>query len=254
MLGRSKTLRLLGAGLAALCALVTASCGRLDPTAGVGPSVHPPTPQPSASRHKGDISPRRVAHPTSSQTATTRTPTATPTPTVTLTPLPQPAETYAAPKMPAPPKDSEPELVRIRYALKKIVWSAVGEVNEDKTSSSCTRSNNDLVRIGDYDFTCDVKFKGVRTRFKVTAEVKTSKVDWRWSAAELPVSESKAVYEVTRQAFKPARATCDLVDLELVKVGTQTGITCWVTDIYNERLAYRGKLLTDGAIAFRPDS
>jgi hypothetical protein len=243
---------LIGVGLAGLAIGLTAACGGAEPSAGSVPSLRSPEP---AASHRGDISPRRLTGNTDTPDSTptpTRTP--TPTPTITMTPLPQPSKTYPAPEMPKEPKETDPELDRITYRLKTIVWASAGEVEEKQTTSTCSKSENDIIRVGSYKFTCDVKLSGVQTRFDISATVKESEVKWTWTADELPVTEKKAVYEATRQAFRPARVTCDVVDLELVKVGAQTGLTCWVTDVYNKQVSYRGKLLPTGALAFSPDA
>ncbi|MFD2081431.1 hypothetical protein SAMN05421678_10673 [Actinopolymorpha cephalotaxi] len=242
------------AGLAVLALGVTAGCGPLGALTDSNDSAASRTPEPSSTAQRGDISLRKLTDATGTpRPAPTRTATPTPSPTVTLTPLPRPTSTYPAPKLPSPPKDAAPELERIRYRLETIVWASAGEVDEKGTKSSCSKSEDDIIALGTYKFTCDVRLDDVRTTFAITATVKESEVNWGWSAAKLPVTEKKAVYEATRQAFRPARVTCDITDLEAVEVGTRTGLTCWVTDVYNERVTYHGKLLPNGALAFEPD-
>ena len=248
-MSRARTPRWIAVGLIAAVVGVVTACGATGPVANL-PRLDgaPSTP------HKGDISPRRVAQPLKPGDPKAATKTATPTPTVTLTPLPQPDQTYAAPKMPEGPSKSDPELDHIAYQLKRVVWASAGVVDPKTTKASCSKSENDIIQVGSYTFTCDVTLWGSSTRFQVKAKVNRSDVAWSWSAAKLPVSEDKAIHEATRQAFKPARVTCDVIDLELVSVGTRTGLSCWVTDIYNKSTVYRGELLPDGSLAFRPDS
>jgi hypothetical protein len=209
----------------------------------------------STSTHKGDTSPRRVAQPDLSEPASadpTKRPSAVPT--VTMSPLPQPKETFANPSMPKPPAKSDTELTRIAYQLKTEVWRSAGVVDPKTTKANCTVSENDIIQVGTYDFTCDVSLWGSSTRFGVRAKVSRSEVEASWTAKRLPVSEKKAIYEVTRQSFKPARVTCDIIGLELVEVGNRNAFTCWVTDVYNEAVTYKGELLPAGALAFRPES
>ncbi len=247
------------AGLVAVAGLalgVTVGCGPVAALTGSADSdgaAASRTPEPSSTAQRGDTSLRKLTGATDSPRPTPTT-SPTPTPKVTLTPLPRPTSTYPAPKLPAAPKDEAPELERIRYKLETIVWAAAGEVDEKATKSSCSKSENDIIALGTYKFTCDVKLDDVSTRFAITATVKKSEVNWGWTADKLPVTEKKAVYEATRQAFRPARVTCDVTDLEAVEVGTSSGLTCWVTDVYNERVTYHGKLLPNGALAFEPDS
>ncbi|MET9023197.1 hypothetical protein ABZV93_24800 [Actinopolymorpha sp. NPDC004070] len=252
-LGLAGVLRLLRVGgLAGLALGVTVGCGPLDALTNATGSTDSRTPEPRSTAQRGDTSLRKLTSATDTPKPTpTRTP--TPTPTVTLTPLPRPTSTYPAPKLPPPPKDEAPELERIKYKLETVVWASAGEVDQKGTRSSCSKSENDIIALGTYKFTCDVKLDDVQTRFAITATVKRSEVNWGWSAAKLPVAEKKAVYEATRQAFRPARVTCDVTDLEAVEVGTRTGLTCWVTDVYNENVTYHGKLLPNGALAFQPD-
>jgi hypothetical protein len=205
--------------------------------------------------HKGDTSPRRVAQPVPSTPASAKpTKRKSPVPTVTLSPLPQPEKTFATPQMPKAPAKSDAELTRIAYQLKTEVWKSAGVVDPKTTKANCTVSENDIIQVGTYDFTCDVSLWGSSTRFGVRAKVTRSEVEASWTAKRLPVSEEKAIYEATRQSFKPARVTCDIIGLELVEVGNQNAFTCWVTDVYNESVTYRGELLPTGALAFRPES
>ncbi|GAA2758503.1 hypothetical protein [Actinopolymorpha rutila] len=239
-------------GLACLALGVTVGCGPLGALTNANGSAASRTPEPSSTAQRGDTSLRKLTGATDTPKPTpTKTP--TPTPTVTLTPLPRPTRTYPAPKLPPRPKDEAPELERIRYKLETIVWASAGEVDEKGTKSTCSKSEEDIIALGTYKFTCDVRLDNVKTRFAITATVKKSEVNWGWSAAKLPVTEKKAVYEATRQAFRPARVTCDVTDLEAVEVGTRSALTCWITDVYNERVTYHGKLLPNGALVFEPD-
>ncbi len=236
--------------LAGLLAPVLAACGS-NPTAHLPSLTGDEGPS-----HKGDISPRRVAQPLPNGNLRpgSRRRTTTPLPKVTMTPLPQPDETFATPKMPEPPAKSDPELSRITYELKRVVWGAAGVVDPKTTKAKCSKGENDIIQVGSYQFSCDVTLWGSSTRFNVRAKVNRSDVAWSWSAARLPVSEDKAVYEATRQSFKPAKVTCDVIKLDLVEVGTREGVTCWVTDVFNKQQTYHGELLPDGALAFTTDS
>jgi hypothetical protein len=156
--------------------------------------------------------------------------------------------------MPKGPEKADPELSHIKYKLRTIVWNSAGVVDPKTTKVTCDVDEDDIIKIGTYDFGCRVTLWGSTTKFKVKAKVNESDVEWSWTATALPVSEQKAVYEATRQGFKPARVTCDIVGMKLVTVGVRDGFTCWVTDVYNENIPYRGELLPNGALAFRPDS
>lgn len=232
--------------LATFVVAALTGCDQIRSAANVGPPTNE-----SKNTAKGDISPRRLAQPSRSGGRSTK-PTATPT--VTLSPLPQPHETFVTPKLPAPPAKSDSELVQIAYQLKTVVWKSAGIVDPKTTKAHCSRSENEIIQVGSYKFTCNVTLWGSSTAFRVAAKVGASDVKWSWSAVKLPVSEKKAVYEATRQGFKPARVTCDIVKLELVEVGKPGGLTCWVTDVYNKSTPYRGELLPNGSLAFRPAS
>ena len=206
-------------------------------------------------QHRGDISPRRVAEPDlEAKAATPGVTKAGPTPTVTLSPLPQPQKTFVTPRMPKAPSKTDTELMRIAYQLKTVIWESSGIVDPETTKAQCTKSADEIIKVGRYVFSCDVSLWSSSTEFKIRAKVNRSDVEWSWSADKLPVSEDKAVHEATRQSFKPARVTCDVIKLELVEVGVPNGLTCWVTDVYNKSTPYRGELLPDGALAFRPAS
>lgn len=180
-------------------------------------------------------------------------------PKVTLKALEQPEHVYPDPKFPAAPKESEAELDRIEYILAKVAWSSAGVVDKD-AETDCDISESKLIKVGDYKFDCTVSTSGVKPTFKVAAKVTSKQVELDWRASWLPVSEDKAVYEATRQAFRPARVTCDIVDVELVRVDKSDGLTCWVTDTHNKRTTYHGELvLTKGesgdtkfVLAFKP--
>jgi hypothetical protein len=237
--------------LGAMCLLATTAtgCGAL------GADLGAPLTGPKDGQHRGDISPRRVAEPEIEPRAATPGATkAGPTPTVTLSPLPQPRKTFDTPRMPNAPSKTDTELMRIAYQLKTVVWESSGIVDPKTTKARCTKSADEIIQVGRYAFTCDVSLWGSSTEFKVRAKVNRSAVEWSWSAKRLPVSEDKAVHEATRQSFKPARVTCDVTKLELVEVGVERGLTCWVTDVYNKSTPYYGELLPDGALAFRPKS
>jgi hypothetical protein len=219
-----------------------------------GSELRLPPSKSGSTPHKGDTSPRRVAQPVPSEPASAEpTKSASAVPTVTMSPLPQPTKTFATPQLPKAPAKSDTELSRIAYQLKTEVWTSAGVVDPKTTKADCNVSENDIIRVGTYDFTCDVSLWASSTRFSVHAKVSRSEVQARWTAKRLPVSEQKAIYEATRQSFKPARVTCDIIGLELVEVGNRNAFTCWVTDIYNEAVTYKGELLQAGALAFRPE-
>ncbi|GAB3401846.1 hypothetical protein [Flindersiella endophytica] len=162
--------------------------------------------------------------------------------TVTLKALEQPADGYPDPKYPSPPKDSAAELDRIEYLLAKVAWSSAGVVDKG-SETDCDIAESKLIKVGTYKFDCTVATSGVKPTFKVTAKVSSKQLKLDWRASWLPVSEDKAVYEATRQAFRPARVTCDIVDIELVRVDKSDGVTCWVTDTHNKRTTYHGELM-----------
>jgi hypothetical protein len=161
---------------------------------------------------------------------------------VTLKALEQPENGYGDPKFPPAPKESASELDRIEYLLAKVAWSSAGIVDKD-AETDCDISESKLIKVGTYKFDCTVSTSGVKPTFKVTAKVTSKQLALDWRASWLPVSENKAIYEATRQAFRPARVTCDIVDIELVRVGKSDGLTCWVTDTHNKRTTYRGELV-----------
>ncbi|MEQ4205725.1 hypothetical protein [Actinopolymorpha sp. B9G3] len=251
MTRRAHICRVAGVGLLVwVLALVTGCALQAS-----GPALRLPPDKSESTPHKGDTSPRRVAQPMSSAPASVKPKKRkSAAPTVTMSPLPQPEETFATPRMPKAPAKSDTELTRIAYQLKTEVWKSAGVVDPKTTKADCTVSENDIIQVGTYNFSCDVSLWGSSTRFGVRAKVSRSEVQASWTAKRLPVSEQKAIYEATRQSFKPARVTCDIIGLELVEVGNRNAFTCWVTDVYNEAVTYRGELLPTGALALRPES
>lgn len=174
-----------------------------------------------------------------------------PTPTApTLTPLPRPDKAYATPAMPKEPGKDASELERIEYKLETVAWTAAGQVYADDTTTECSVSEDDLIEVGSQKFTCNVRFADISTPFQVTAKTSETSVEWSWVVKQLPVTEEKAVHEITRVGFKPARVTCDLVDVELVEVDAGDGVTCWVTTTENTQITYNGTLAADGQLDF----
>lgn len=161
---------------------------------------------------------------------------------IKLAALDQPTERFADPKLPPKPKDDAAELERLEYELDLVAWKSAGVVDK-KAKEDCDISEAKLIKVGSYNFGCTITTSGVNVSFKVRAKVTKSKLDWSWRAPWLPVSEEKAVYEATRQAFRPARVTCDIVGVELVRVDKRDGLTCWVTDTQNKRTTYHGELV-----------
>jgi hypothetical protein len=171
---------------------------------------------------------------------------------ISLAALEQPKEEYPDPKFPTAPKEDSAELERLEYALAKIAWTSAGLVDK-KAKTDCDISEAKLIKVGTYNFGCEVSASGVKSTFKLTAKVTKDKLSWSWRAPWLPISEEKAVYEATRQSFKPARVTCDIVGVELVRVDKSEGLTCWVTDTTNKRTTYHGELVLakqDGKLKF----
>lgn len=170
---------------------------------------------------------------------------------VRLQALEQPSEEFPKPKLPKEPAEDSDELTHIVYLLETSAWTAAGVVDED-TETDCAIDSSDLVQEGKYDFGCEVSFSsGASVDYDVVAEVKDKKVLTTLDTESLPVSEEKAVHEATRQSYKPARVTCDILDVETVRVGKHDGFTCWVTDVENNRTAYQGEILEDGQLALR---
>lgn len=244
------TSRLSAAVPVLLGALLTVSgCGAMQST-GVGAKLPVNEAQLAQGRSDGstdtDDSPREV---TGAGTSVEKPDEEEPSPEPKRPALDIPEEPYPAPDFPDPPAADSPELDRIEYVLKKVAWTSAGFVGED-TESDCSIDEDELIDTGTYDFTCSVSFAETTTTFDVHAEVQSKQVPWEYHVKKLPISEEKAVYEATRQAYKPAIVTCDIVDTELVRVGQESGLTCWVTDINDERSSYRGELQEDGTLAF----
>lgn len=170
-----------------------------------------------------------------------------------LSPAEQPDKPFPKPDFPEGPEEAAPELERLEFELAKVVWTASGVVDTD-ADTDCDIEAATLIKVGEYDFDCSVTSSGVTVDMAVHAEVTSDRMRWEFRVSRLPVSETKAVYEATRQSFKPARVTCDIVGVELVRVSKSDGVTCWVTDVHNERTTYHGKLLSDESspLVFEP--
>jgi hypothetical protein len=171
---------------------------------------------------------------------------------VTLPALEQPSKAYPNPKVPDPPKDDTPELTRLSYSLKKIAWNSLGTYDK-KAKTDCDISESKLAEPGDHSFACDVMLTGgITVRYEIDATVGTSKVNLNWKATYLPVSKPKALHELTRQAYKPAKVACSMEELKLIKVGENKGLSCSVTDVTGAETTYVGELLKDGSLIFQP--
>lgn len=171
---------------------------------------------------------------------------------VTLPALVQPTKAYPNPKVPDPPKDDTPELTRLSYSLKKIAWNSLGTYDK-KAKTDCDISESKLAEPGEHSFACDVMLTGgITVRYEIDATVGTSKVNLNWKATYLPVSKPKALHELTRQAYKPAKVACSMEALKLIKIGEDKGLTCSVTDVTGAQTTYLGELLKDGSLIFQP--
>jgi hypothetical protein len=177
------------------------------------------------------------------------TPTPTPTAAASLHPMSQPTKPYGLPKMPAKPANAD-ELMSIGYDLERVVWASSGVV-DPKTAVTCATTNAKLVvDKAALRFDCVVTAGGVKTTFAVTSTTGAKKIGWDFKVARLPVTEKKVVYEASRQAFRPARVTCDIDDTELVPLGDPNAITCWVAQPDNTSVTYHGGLDDSGVITF----
>jgi len=238
-------LRLLTAIAAAgtLGVAVAAGLGAFDSTLLVAHSAN-------ASNDPGKApQPQKQDPPTKS---TTPTPLPTPTRTVTLPALKQPTKAFPNPKVPDPPADDTPELTRLSYSLKQIAWNSLG-VYDKKARTDCEISESELAEAGEHSFACDVMLTGgVTVRYEIDADVGTSEVKLKWLATYLPVSRAKALHELTRQAYKPAKVACSMEEQKLVKVGKNDGLSCTVTDVTGAETTYLGELLKDGSLIFQP--
>jgi hypothetical protein len=190
----------------------------------------------------GDRSPTQT-------TASTSTPTPTAAPAASIKPMEQPTKPYPLPKMPAKPAKAD-ELALIGYGVERIVWASAGTV-DPKTSVACATTNAKLVvEKASLTFDCVVTASGVRTRFAISSRTGAQHITWKFKVDRLPVTVKKVEYEASRQAFKPARVTCDLDGTELVPLGDPNAITCWVAQTDNTSVAYRGGLDDSGVITF----
>jgi hypothetical protein len=153
--------------------------------------------------------------------------------------------------MPPSPKKAD-ELETLGYRLERVVWASLGTV-DPKTHVACDTTNDKLVTVkAALTFHGDVKARGTTTRFVVTTKTGTTSIDWTFKVEKLPMTTKKIEYEAARQAFEPARVTCDVDGTELVPVGVPTAVTCWVAQTDNTSVAYRGGLDATGVITFRP--
>jgi hypothetical protein len=181
--------------------------------------------------------------------AASSTPTPTPTAAASLLPMVQPTKPYGLPKMPAKPANAD-ELTSIGYGVERIVWASAGVV-DPKTTVSCATTNAKLVvDKATLRFDCVVTAGGLKTTFAITSTTGAQKISWDFKVARLPVTEKKVVYEASRQAYKPARVTCDIEGTELVPLGDPKAITCWVAQPDNTSVTYLGGLDDSGVITF----
>jgi hypothetical protein len=183
--------------------------------------------------------------------APTASPTPSPTPSAaaSLLPMVQPTKPYGLPTMPAKPANAD-ELTMIGYGLERVVWASAGVV-DPKTKVSCATTNAKLVvDKAALRFGCVVSAGGVKTTFAVASTTGAEKISWHFTVARLPVTEKKVVYEASRQAYRPARVTCDIEDTELVTLGDPNAITCWVAQPDNTSVTYHGGVDDSGVITF----
>lgn len=181
--------------------------------------------------------------------STATTPTPTPVPAASLTPMLQPTSPYPLPSMPAKPAKAD-ELTSIGYGVERIVWASAGTV-DPKSAVACSTTNAKLVvEKALLRFDCVVTASGVRTTFAISSTTGAKHISWKFKVARLPVTSNKVQYEASRQAYKPARITCDVDGTALVPLGDPKAITCWVAQTDNTSVAYHGGLDDSGIITF----
>lgn len=186
---------------------------------------------------------------TSAPQSSTPTPTPSAAAAASLKPLVRPTKPYPLPSMPAKPAKAD-ELTSIGYGLERIVWASAGVV-DPKTSVACATTNAKLVvDRAALRFDCVVTASGIRTTFAITTTTGAQRINWIFKVVRLPVTETKVEYEVSRQAFKPARVTCDVDGTTLVPLGDPEAITCWVAQTDNTSVTYVGGLDDSGVITF----
>lgn len=159
----------------------------------------------------------------------------------------QPAKPYPLPSMPAKPAKAD-ELTLIGYGVERVVWASAGVV-DPKTTIACGTTNAKLVvEKAALQFDCVVTASGVRTTIAISSTTGAKHINWDLRLARLPVTEKKVEYEMSRQAFKPARITCYVDGTELVPLGDPSAITCWVAQTDNTSVRYHGGLDDSGVI------
>jgi len=179
--------------------------------------------------------------------AVTPTPTPTPAAAASLSPMTQPAKPYPQPSMPLKPAKAD-ELTLIGYGVERIVWASAGVVDPTTTVACNTTNAKLVVEKAALRFDCVVTASGVRTTFAISSTTGPKHIAWDFKVARLPVAQKKVEYEMSRQAFKPARVTCDLDGTELVPLGDPDAITCWVVQTDNTSVSYHGGLDDSGVI------
>lgn len=181
--------------------------------------------------------------------SSTPIPTPTAAPAASIKPMVVPTKPYPVPSMPAKPAKTD-ELTSIGYGVKRVAWASAGTV-DPTTSAACATTNAKLVvEKAALRFDCVVTAGGIRTTFAITSTTGAEHITWNFKVARLPVTEKKVEYEASRQAFKPARVTCDVDGTELVPLGDPDAITCWVAQTDNTSVTYHGGLDANGVITF----
>lgn len=221
----------------------SAVCAVAVLVAGVAAAGCIPEPAPEQTTEPADAAPTPAAK------VKTTTP-ATPSPTTpSLPPLEQPAE-WEDPELLEHPGEDATTYEQLEYEMVNQVWVAAGI--RAATEVTCDVDQDELLIPGDYEYECITTYNGVDVPYAVTTTT-TDETSTSYHTTDfLPITREKATHELTRQALEPAEVSCEMDDIQLVRLDDPEALLCEVADIRDETTLYYGEISGNGGVFFAP--
>jgi hypothetical protein len=177
---------------------------------------------------------------------TSSTPSTPTPPRETLPPLPKPSKPWPAPKVTGAPADDAPLADRIRFSIAKRVQVAAGKAG--KTTVSCPGLDEVESGSGSKTITCTVTYGGQSFSGRLVVDAKRYSASYSFTSESVAVARAKVVDAVTRVAVNPARVSCTMGDVAVVKHADPSGIACTVTDTAGAESQYTARVSGDGKV------
>jgi hypothetical protein len=177
---------------------------------------------------------------------TSSTPTTPAPPPQTLPALPKPSKAWPTPSVTGAPADDAPLADRIRFSIAKRVQVAAGKAG--KTTVSCPGLDEVESGSGSRTITCTVTYGGQSFSGRLVVDAKRYSASYSFTSESVAVARAKVVDAVTRVAVNPAKVSCTMGDVAVVKHADPDGIACTVTDTAGAETQYTARVSGDGKV------